>query len=79
MMRVKEIKMYTGMYLEEHAKDKMERYLQEAENERLITAVKKGAQKEIKQKDVPSLGVVIQSVLQIFNIGDDLASANRSS
>ena len=71
--------MYTGMYLEEHAKDKMERYLQEAENERLITAVKKGTQKEIKQKDVPSLGVVIQSVLQIFNIGDDLASANRSS
>ena len=71
--------MYTGMYLEEHAKDKMERYLQEAENERLIAAIKKGSQKEIKHKDVPSLGVVIQTVLQIFNIGDDLASANRSS
>jgi len=78
-MRVKEIKMYTGMYLEEHAKDKMERFLQEAENERLIAAVKKGAQKEIKQKDSPSLGVIIQSVLQMFNFGDDLASANKSS
>jgi hypothetical protein len=46
----------------------MERFLQEAENERLIAAVKKGAQKEIKQKDVPSLGVVIQSVLQMFKL-----------
>jgi len=71
--------MYTGMNLEVHAKEKMERFLQEAENERLIAAVTKGAQKEIKHKDVPSLGVIIQSVLQIFNIGDDLASANRSS
>ena len=71
--------MYTGMYLEEHAKDKMERFLLEAENEMLIAAAKKGAKKEIKQKDVPSLGVVIQTVFQIFNIGDDLASANRSS
>jgi hypothetical protein len=78
-MWVKEIKMYTGMNLEVYTKDKMERFLQEAENERLIAAVKKGAQKEIKQKDVPSLGVVIQSVLQMFNFGDDLASANKSS
>ncbi len=71
--------MYSGMNLEVYAKDKMERFLQEAENERLIAAVKKGAQKEIKQKDAPSLGFVIQSVLQIFNFGDDLASANKSS
>ena len=75
----KEIIMYTGMNLEVYAKDKMERFLQEAENERLIAAVKKGAQKEIKQKDAPSLGVVIQSVLQMFNFGGDLASANKSS
>ena len=71
--------MYTGMHLEVYAKDKMKRYLQEAENERLIAAVKKGAQKEIKQKDSTSLGVIIQSVLQMFNFGDDLASANKSS
>ncbi|MGB7117547.1 MAG: hypothetical protein WBD56_15515 [Anaerolineales bacterium] len=71
--------MYTGMHLEVYAKDKMKRLLQEAENERLIAAVKKGAQKDIKQKDIPSLGVVIQSVLQMFNFGDDLASANMSS
>ena len=71
--------MYTGMYLEEHAKDKMERFLQEAENERLIAAVKKGAQREIKQQDAPSLSDVIQYVLQMFNFGDDLASANKSS
>ena len=58
-MRVKEIKMYTGMHLEVYAKDKMERFLQEAENERLIAAVKKGVQKDIKQKDLPSLGDVI--------------------
>jgi len=78
-MQVKEIKMYTGLHLEVYAKDKMKRYLQEAENERLIAAVKKGAQKDIKQKDLPSLGVVIQSVLQMFNFGDDLASANMNS
>ncbi len=71
--------MYTGMHLEVYAKDKMKRFLQEAENARLIAAVKKGAQKEIKQKDLPSLDVVIQSVLQMFNFGGDLASANRSS
>ena len=71
--------MYTGLHLEVYAKDKMKRYLQEAENERLIAAVKKGAQKDIKQKDLPSLGVVIQSVLQMFNFGDDLASANMNS
>ena len=71
--------MYTGMHLEVYAKDKMKRYLQEAENERLIAAVKKGAQKDFKQKDLPSLGVVIQSVLQVFNFGGDLASANRSA
>ena len=46
-MRVKEIKMYNGMNLEVYVKDKMERFLQEVENERLIAAVKKGAQKEI--------------------------------
>ena len=78
-MQVKEIKMYTGMHLEVYAKDKMERFLQEAENERLIAAVKKGAQKEIKQKDLPSLGVIIQYVSQMFNFGGDLASANRSA
>jgi hypothetical protein len=78
-MQVKESKMYTGMHLEVYAKDKMERFLQEAENARLIAAVKKGAQKEIKQKDLPSLGVVIQSVLQMFNFGGDLASANMNS
>ena len=71
--------MYTGMHLEVYAKDKMKRYLQEAENERLIAAVKKGTQKDIKQKDLPSLGVVIQSVMQMFNFGGDLASANKSS
>ena len=71
--------MYTGMHLEVYAKDKMKRYLQEAENERLIAAVKKGTQKDIKQKDLPSLGVVIQSVMQMFNFGGDLASANMSS
>ena len=71
--------MYTGMHLEVYAKDKMKRYLQEAEDERLIAAVKKGAQKDIKQKDLPPLDVVIQSVLQMFNFGGDLASANRSS
>ena len=70
--------MYTGRNIV-HAKYKMERFLQEAENERLIAAVKKGAQKDIKQKDLPSLGVVIQSVLQMFNFGDDLASANMNS
>ena len=78
-IRVKEIKMYTGMYLEEFARDKMERCLQEVEKERLIAAVKKGIQKEIKQKDVPSLDVVIQSVLQMFNFGNDLASVNKGS
>jgi hypothetical protein len=78
-MRVKEIKMYTGMHLEVYAKDKMKRFLQEAEDERLIAAVKKGAQKEIKQKDLPSLDVVIQSVLQMFNFGGDLASTNMNS
>jgi len=71
--------MYTGLHLEVYAKDKMKRYLQEAENERLIAAVKKGSQKDIKQKDLPSLGVVIQSILQMFNFGDDLASANMNS
>ena len=71
--------MYTGMHLEVYAKDRMKRFLQEAENERLIAAVKKGAQKDIKQKDLPSLGVVIQSVMQMFNFGGDLASANMSS
>ena len=71
--------MYTGMHLEVYAKDKMKRFLQEAENERLIAAVKKGAQKEIKQKDLPSLDFVIQSVLQMFNFGGDLASANMNS
>ncbi len=71
--------MYTGMHLEVYAKDKMKRFLQEAENERLIAAVKKGAQKEIKQKDQPSLDFVIQSVLQMFNFGGDLASANMNS
>jgi hypothetical protein len=78
-MQVKEIKMYTGMHLEVYAKDKMKRFLQEAEDERLIAAVKKGAQKEIKQKDLPSLDFVIQSVLQMFNFGGDLASANMNS
>ena len=71
--------MYTGMHLEVYAKDRMKRFLQEAENERLIAAVKKGVQKEIKQKDSPSLGVVIQSVLQMFNFGDDLVRSNKSS
>jgi len=71
--------MYTGMHLEVYAKDKMKRFLQEAEDERLIAAVKKGAQKEIKQKDLPSLDFVIQSVLQMFNFGGDLANANMNS
>ncbi len=60
--------MYTGMYLEGYAKEKMARFQQEAENERLYASIKKAMR--TKQ---PSL--VKRSVDQLVTLLIEISSS----
>ena len=60
-MQETEVKMYNGLYLEGYAKEKMERFQQEAENERLYASIKKAMR--IKQP-----GLVKRSVDQLVTL-----------
>ena len=62
--------MYTGLYLEVHAKQKMARFMHEAENERLLASIKKAMR--TKQS-----GLVKRSVDQLVTLLIEISNSIR--
>ena len=69
-MQETEVKMYNGLYLEGYAKEKMERFQQEAENERLYASIKKAMR--TKQP-----GLVKRSVDQLVTLLIEISNSIR--